>query len=74
MKIEIERWLWSAIVAHSPRYKTSLESIENNNNNNDNNNNNNNNNISNNNKNNVYFYVCIYVHYVYMMRIFYVYM
>ena len=37
MKIERERschWLWSAIVAHSPRYRTSLESIGNNNNNN----------------------------------------
>ena len=51
--------MWSSIVAHSPRYKTSLESTGNNNNNNNNNssssnnnNNNNNNNNSNNNNNN----------------------
>ena len=55
--------MWSATVAHSPRCKTSLESIGNNNNNdnnnnnynnyvNNNNNNNNNNNVNNNNNNN----------------------
>ena len=45
--------MWSATVAHSPRYKTSLESIGNNNNNDNNNNNNNNVNNNNNNNNNV---------------------
>ena len=43
--------MWSAIVAHSPRHKTSLEGIENNDNDDDDNNNNNNNNNSNNNNN-----------------------
>ena len=56
MKIERERsyntrdhWLWSNIVAHSPKYKTSLESIGNSNSNNTNTNNNNNNNNNNSN-------------------------
>ena len=54
--------MWSAIVAHSPRYKTSPESIGNNNNNNNSNNNNNNNNNFNNNNNNNNNKIYVYIH------------